>query len=136
MAAVLKFIVGTRRHGTVFTRPSIRNTDRRCDAEIAAALVAQVSEEEHRLRRPLDRAERLAVARSLWWEIGAVREDRLRGEFIATMAKLGLSHLTMPKMLRHLFATCLQDANVDPLIRNRLMGHVPANAREAAPGWR
>jgi hypothetical protein len=34
--------------------------------------------------------------------------------------------------LRHTFATILQDANVDPLIRNELMGHVPAIS--PAPG--
>jgi hypothetical protein len=28
--------------------------------------------------------------------------------------------------LRHSFATALQDANVDPLVRNELMGHAPA----------
>jgi integrase len=134
LAAVLCAVVGTRRHGPVFTRPGIRNTDRRCEAELESALVTQVAEEEHRLRRPLDRAERLTVARSLWWEMGALREDRLRGEFMAVAAKLGTSHLTMPKMLRHLFATCLQDGNVDPLIRNRLMGHVPEHSHEASGG--
>jgi integrase len=37
--------------------------------------------------------------------------------------RIGAPGLTSPKMLRHLFATCLQDANVDPLIRMELMGH-------------
>jgi site-specific recombinase XerD len=38
---------------------------------------------------------------------------------------IGLPHVTAPKTLRHLFATRLQEANVDPLVRNELMGHVP-----------
>jgi site-specific recombinase XerD len=36
-----------------------------------------------------------------------------------------LEDVTAPKTLRHTFATCLQDGNVDPLIRNELMGHAP-----------
>ena len=134
LAAVLKLVVGRRCNGPVFTRSGVRKTEHRREAELESALLAQGAEEESRLRRPLDRAERLALARSLWWEMGAVREDRLRGEFISVATKIGLAQVTMPKLLRHLFATSLQDANVDPLIRNRLMGHVPENSREAGGG--
>lgn len=35
---------------------------------------------------------------------------------------IGLPETTAPKTLRHTFATALKDANVDPLIRNELMG--------------
>lgn len=38
---------------------------------------------------------------------------------------MGEPQLTAPKTLRHTFATMLQDATVDPLIRNELMGHAP-----------
>jgi site-specific recombinase XerD len=38
---------------------------------------------------------------------------------------IGNPDITAPKTLRHTFATILQDANVDPLIRNELMGHAP-----------
>ncbi len=55
-----------------------------------------------------------------------------RMEFIHVAQKVGLSHLTMPKVLRHQFATALQDGRVDPLIRNQLMGHAPAD--QARPG--
>lgn len=64
--------------------------------------------------------------KSLWWAMGAVREDRIRMEFIRVARRIGLPLLTMPKVLRHQFATALQDANTDPLIRNQLMGHMPA----------
>jgi hypothetical protein len=37
-------------------------------------------------------------------------------------------------MFRHLFATALQEGNVDPLIRNELMGHVAAGDRTAGHG--
>ena len=38
-----------------------------------------------------------------------------------------LKEVTAPKTLRHTFATILQDGNVDPLIRNELMGHAYAH---------
>jgi integrase len=37
--------------------------------------------------------------------------------------RIGLEHLTCPKDLRHLFATSLQAAGVDPMIRRDIMGH-------------
>ena len=46
----------------------------------------------------------------------------------ANPAQMGMPEITAPKTLRHTFATCLQDANVDPLIRNELMGHAPSYA--------
>ena len=52
--------------------------------------------------------------------------DMIRKEFIDVTERIGMGHITAPKTLRHTFATILQDANVDPLIRNELMGHVPA----------
>ena len=39
-----------------------------------------------------------------------------------------------PKLLRHQFATALQERRVDPLIRNELMGHVAAGERTAGHG--
>ena len=37
--------------------------------------------------------------------------------------RIGLGHLTCPKDLRHLFATSLQAAGVDPMVRRDIMGH-------------
>jgi site-specific recombinase XerD len=45
-----------------------------------------------------------------------------------------LQHITAPKTFRHTFATTLQDANVDPLIRNELMGHSPTSTVGSASG--
>ena len=47
---------------------------------------------------------------------------------------MGMPEITAPKTLRHTFATSLQDANVDPLIRNELMGHAPSSAAFGGPG--
>ena len=40
-------------------------------------------------------------------------------------AAIGQPESTCPKSWRHTFATLLQDANVDPLIRQQVMGHKP-----------
>ena len=60
--------------------------------------------------------------------MGIVETDRIRTEYMRLTKAIGQPELTAPKSLRHLFATALQDANVDPLIRNELMGHADANA--------
>jgi site-specific recombinase XerD len=55
-----------------------------------------------------------------------LKEDWIRIEFKRITRGMGLPEITAPKTLRHTFATILQDSNVDPLIRNELMGHMPA----------
>ena len=57
-----------------------------------------------------------------------MKEDWIRKEFMRVTSQVGMPEVTAPKTLRHSFATCLQDANVDPLIRNELMGHAPGSA--------
>jgi site-specific recombinase XerD len=48
--------------------------------------------------------------------------------------RMEMAFVTAPKTLRHTFATVLQDANVDPLIRNELMGHAPAISSSSGAG--
>ena len=72
-----------------------------------------------------ERRLRHAVAKTLWRDLGAIKEDWVRKEFMGLTKAIGLPDVTAPKTLRHSFATSLQDANVDPLIRNELMGHSP-----------
>jgi integrase len=79
-------------------------------------------------------APRDRLARGIWRELGAVDPDRVRTEFIRAARRIGLTDCTPPKVLRHMFATALQDARVDPLIRNLLMGHAPAGVRAAGHG--
>jgi hypothetical protein len=74
------------------------------------------------------RAKRAQLSRGLWNEMGIVETDRIRIEYMRLTKVIGQPELTAPKTLRHLFATALQDANVDPLIRNELMGHAAASA--------
>ena len=70
--------------------------------------------------------DRFEVAKTIWRDLGALKEDWVRKEFMQLTTAIGLSEVTAPKTCRHTFATSLQEANVDPLIRNQLMGHAPA----------
>jgi len=81
-----------------------------------------------------DRAARGRLAGRLWRDIGAVDENRVRIEFIRAARTAGLAGQTAPKVLRHQFATALQEGRVDPLVRNLLMGHAAAGSRSPGHG--
>jgi integrase len=63
----------------------------------------------------------------VWWDAGVVKADVVRTSFVRTMKRVGHPEATCPKSWRHSFATLLQDANVDPLIRQQALGHKPTN---------
>jgi integrase len=89
--------------------------------------------EENRLGRSLDRKERHTIQRTVWRDLAAVDEDDVRRAFIKVCRSVeGISGQTAPKVLRHGFATMLQESNVDPLVRNLLMGHSPGEERSFA----
>ena len=139
LAEVLRLFRGQRDRGTLF----IRRRFWRGDVPPLATLTRPGlrTELEHRAREmpksggaSSERVYRQAAARSIWRDLGAIRTDRIREEFMRLTRKIGMSEVTAVKTTRHLFATCLQDANVDPLIRNQLMGHAPSGGGAATVG--
>ena len=129
LAEVLRAALGGRA-----TRPAFRQfrcnrdgylppLDGKTRAELEAEAESRLARRQPELGRGLTRRERLAVQRAVWRDAGAVKGDRVRAEFIRVACKAGLPPVTAPKVLRHLFATALQDASVDPLVRNALMGY-------------
>ncbi len=129
LTEVLKRRLGSRHTGPVFWQ-------RRCQDGFVPPLtelsVSQLDREA--LRRVVElerdgaevsRREKHLAMRTVWRDAGAIREDWIRIEFMRLTKSIGLRHVTAPKTFRHTFATILQDANVDPLIRNELMGHSP-----------
>lgn len=128
LVEVLRTMLGDRRSGPVFRQ-------RRCAEGYQPPLgdrtpVQLEREVAHRAERAgsADRLDFEAAAKTLWRDMGALKEDWIRKEFMRLTGQLGMPEITAPKTLRHTFATCLQDANVDPLIRNELMGHAPGSA--------
>src|SRR5262249_7846219 len=73
----------------------------------------RVSSQEAMRGRTLSRVERGQLARGLWRDLGAVKEDRVRVEFMRLTRAIGPPGCTAPKALRHLFATGLQEGRVD-----------------------
>lgn len=135
---VLRFHLGVRQTGPVFIRRGWPKEQKgtRCQglAHLEKELAKKIADQEAATGQPLSRQEKLRAARSIWWTMGAVKEDRVRIEFMRLTAKIGVSQSTAPKSLRHMFATALQEGRVDPLIRNELMGHVAVGERSAGHG--
>jgi integrase len=137
LVAVLRRQVGKRDTGPVFVRPACLKQPAVLSGHTRAALQSElhrrveetpiedgVSERDHRDRQ----------ARFLWRDMGAIKPEKIREAFMRLTAQVGLPGVTTPKTLRHLFATTLQDANVDPLIRNQLMGHTAGGAPSSRGG--
>lgn len=130
LVGVLRESLAGRRSGPVFRR---RRFAEQGDGPTAAGmerdLAARVAGREGETGRALSRIERQRLARAVWRDAGAVKPEEVRLEFIELTARIGLPGSTAPKLLRHQFATALQDAGVDPLIRNELMGHAAAGGK-------
>lgn len=126
LVEMLRIVTKNRRTGPVFRQ-------RRCGSGFVPPLatLSPVELEREVGRRMLnsvgDRRTAERTAKTIWRDIGALKEDRLRQEYMRITKDIGMPEFTAPKTLRHTFATCLQDANVDPLIRNELMGHAPGH---------
>jgi integrase len=126
LRALLARSVGARRTGPLFLRRRCALTGPPVTGLLPSAELP--AELQRRLAASGDtsaRRQHRRVAQRLWTDLGVLPEDRLRTEFMKLTRAIGLPQVTAPKSLRHLFATRLQEANVDPLIRNQLMGHVP-----------
>jgi integrase len=127
LVAVLKHVVGQRQHGLVFLRPKF------CDVgvtprEMADRIQRNRESAARQPGQPLSREAELRVAQSIWRSAGMVKADKIRNSFLSCARRAGLQNATCPKSWRHSFATLLQDANVDPLIRQVTLGHRPAGS--------
>lgn len=125
---VLRRVIGKRTVGPVFLRETLQS------GRHAVALVGARAELERvcGLRQAagsagLSRSQLHRIARTVWRDAGAVKPDAIRLSFMRLMRGLGHPEATCPKSWRHTFATLLQDANVDPLVRQITLGHKPSS---------
>jgi integrase len=135
---VIRGVIGKRPAGPVFLRrrydPGSASGGLLDQMALARLLERRVAGEAERDGRPLTRAERARVARGVWRDAGAIDPDQVRTAFLRTTRAMGLTGATCPKSWRHTFATLLQDANIDPLIRQLTLGHQPGSPGSGALG--
>ena len=109
-------------------------------AALAAAAKRRLLEARAAAGRPLTRREEARAYEGVWRDAGAVPVDRVRTSFIRAARAAGITEssgvagATCPKSWRHTFATLLQQANVDPLVRQETLGHKPADPGRSALG--
>jgi integrase len=122
---VVRRVIGTRNSGPVFLREKLTG---RVPLVVGDSRGLERLLRDRRVAggRALTRAEEATLAKKLWWDAGAVKPDQLRVSFVRAAVAIGHPESTCPKSWRHTFATLLQDANVDPLIRQQVMGHKPS----------
>jgi integrase len=104
-------------------------------AALAASARCRLTALEDTLDRPPTRTEAAACIRGIWRDAGAADVDRVRTTFVAAARGAKLAHAaTCPKSWRHTFATLMQEANVDLLIRQETLGHKSVSAVASALG--
>lgn len=138
LLAVLRRVIGNRRAGPVFLRARYGLNAKPVlaldEAELGQQIQRRLKEKSNANGQTNTREEKARIARIVWNDAGIIDADRIRSSFIRTMTAIGLSEATCPKSWRHSFATLLQDANVDPLIRQITLGHKPSSPSAGALG--
>ena len=134
---VLRVHLAGRSSGPVFRRRRWSGDRLEFDWSSSAALERELQQrlrDADANRSEPDRGARLRLSQLLWRDVGAVNETRIRVEFMRVARAAGVAGQTAPKVLRHQFATVLQEGRVDPLVRNLLMGHAQAGTRSQGHG--
>lgn len=138
VVSVFRRVIGGRTAGLVFRKETFRAAD--CplgDAShqrLAKEVERRVAGAENGAALPMTRTVEAQLARTVWRDAGAASSDRIRCAFTRLTTTLGLENVTCPKSWRHTFATLLQDANVDPLVRQLVLGHAVTSGRESPLG--
>lgn len=138
LVAVLRRVIGGRSTGPVFLREKFDLSAGRLAIANREAMGwasgQRIDKVERQSGQPLSCDEKDKITIRVWRDAGAVKADQIRLSFIRIANAVGLAQATCPKSRRHSFATLLQDANVDPLIRQITLGHAPVGTTEGALG--
>jgi integrase len=135
LVLVLRQLICNRAAGPVFLREKYDRFKHRRISVTRRGLAQTISRRLNAAERdgegPLSREQEARIAKKVWLEAGAVRAEAIRQSFIRTAKAARLEDATCPKSWRHSFATLLQDASVDPLIRQITLGHSPCGSNDA-----
>ena len=138
-AALLRERIAGRSSGVLFLRKELYTTGASPSATgnrnvLAALARSRIAAQRTTAGAPLRRHDEWKIYDRLWQDAGAIPIDCVRTSYITVARKAGLVGATCPKSWRHTFATLLQQANVDLLVRQETMGHKPAAADRSALG--
>ncbi len=136
---IFQHVIDSRKHGVVLQRRGVHRSKNSClvgssRSAMAEAYLTRSNQIQNEFDRSLTRLERKRIADTVWRDAGALRSTTIRNEFIRLTEAMGLPEVTAPKCWRHTFATCMQEAGVDPLVRQLTMGHVPAGGGASSLG--
>jgi len=137
LVTLLQKVIGNRSEGPVFLRAksnlkALKVTGNR--AALAKVAEQRLAQERQRLGRSLSRREEAKIQAFIWVDAGAIDADRIRSSFIRLAKAAGIAGATCVKSWRHTFATLLQQANVDVLVRQQTLGHQAGNPEASALG--
>lgn len=137
LVAVLQRSLGPRKAGPLFRRRRFETAESiGCHENTAVAMENESKKRVLELEctgQQLLREEIQSISDRIWRKNGILKNEQIRREYLRVCRKACIAESTSPKSLRHLFATRLQSANTDPLIRMELMGHAFRNDG-SAPG--
>ncbi len=133
---VLRHVIGSRTSGPVFLREKLAKCHQLagCSAASMARELARRVEQLGADGAEPTREQVAKVAQKVWREAGMARADAIRLAFVRHAQAIGLADVTCPKSWRHTFATLLQEANVDPMIRQVTLGHSSASPESSPLG--
>ena len=125
--ATLRQLIGKRKAGFVFLDRPFASGDR--DATVRAkspAALTTLFERELDVARDGGLSEDKELARhmeNVARNLGKISEKRLRQEFITVTKAIGRADLTKVHSLRHVFSTRAQEAGMNPLLVQQVLGH-------------
>jgi len=123
VVAVLKRVIAGRTGGPVFLRQRFMLKNAGFSAGwMRSEILSQIDG----MGVALTRKGEAQISQKVWQKAGYLKNDLIRRSFIHLMRLIGFPESTCAKSWRHTFATLLQDSNVDPLIRQQVMGHSPS----------
>jgi integrase len=98
---LLRHMIGNRREGPVFLRRRFASGEHPPlgglgSAQLADELLNRIARRDVELQRTLSRQERLALARHLWTDAGAIKPDRLHWEFLRITRAI-VKHIKRPQ---------------------------------------
>jgi integrase len=137
---VLRERIGGRKSGVVFLRERLAVAGVRSPlltgdrAQLAFVVRQRLLDARNKKEQPLTRREEARLYEQVWQDAGAILVDRIRTSFIRAARAAELTGATCPKSWRHTFATLLQQANVDVLVRQETLGHKPSTPGRSALG--